>query len=101
MELGSWDASVLIAIVVFSIAELAVMIWGLVDLIKRPVAQVRWANKGVWGAINVLINTFVGTIIYFVFGRIPAPIDDSDGVGGADAAGTKRAVDSLYGGSDS
>ncbi len=94
------SAEVIVAVALLSIAQLAVMIWGLVDLFKRPIEQVRWANKWIWAAIIVLVNTFIGTIAYFVFGRIPAVVDEVTGVSGVDPNRTQNAVDSLYGGSD-
>ena len=100
MEISELGSGVVIAIVVLSVAQLAVMIWGLIDLIKRPVAQVRWNNKWIWAAIIVLINSFIGTILYFVAGRIPAVVDDAGAPSAVDADKTQRAVDSLYGGSD-
>lgn len=48
------------------ILQLALMIFALVDLIKRE--KVTGGNKLIWGAIIVFINT-IGPIVYFVFGR--------------------------------
>ena len=100
MDISELSTSVIVVIAVLSIAQLAVMIWGLVDLIKRPIEQIRWNNKWIWAAIIVLINSFIGTIVYFVAGRIPAVVDDAGAPSAVDADKTQRAVDSLYGGSD-
>jgi hypothetical protein len=54
------------AIVVLAIVQFSLLAAALLDLRRRPAAQVR-GGKGRWAAIS-LIN-FVGPIAYFVAGR--------------------------------
>lgn len=48
------------------IIELGLMVFALVDLVRRR--NVRGGNKWVWGVIIVVIE-IIGPIIYFVAGR--------------------------------
>lgn len=54
------------------VLELALLIFALVDLVKRE--KVRGGNKVVWAIIIVIIN-IIGPIIYLVFGRLENPVD--------------------------
>ena len=46
--------------------QLALMIWALVDLIRRR--KVKWLPKFAWALIVILVNLF-GPIAYLLFGR--------------------------------
>lgn len=46
--------------------QLGLMIFALVDLIKRE--KVKGGNKVVWALVIVLIN-IIGPIVYLIFGR--------------------------------
>ena len=46
--------------------QLALMIWALVDLIRRK--KVKWLPKFGWALIVILVNLF-GPIAYLLFGR--------------------------------
>ncbi len=46
--------------------QLALMIWALVDLIRRK--KVKWLPKFAWALIVILVNLF-GPIAYLLFGR--------------------------------
>ncbi len=46
--------------------QLALMIWALVDLIRRR--KVKWLPKFGWALIVILVNLF-GPIAYLLFGR--------------------------------
>jgi hypothetical protein len=48
------------------IIEIGLMVWALVDVVKRE--RVRGGNKVVWILIIVLVNLF-GPIVYFIWGR--------------------------------
>lgn len=101
MELNELGTGATIAIGLLVVLQIGVVIWALVDLFKRPAAQVRWGNKIVWAAVVILLsNSFIGPIVYFAFGRIPAVADENGAQTATDADRTQRAVDSLYGGSD-
>lgn len=56
------------------VIELGLLIFALVDLVKRE--HVRGGNKIVWVLVIVFIN-FFGPIIYLIFGR-QEKTDDSD-----------------------
>lgn len=46
--------------------QLALLVFALVDLVKRK--RVKGGNKILWGAIIILID-IIGPIIYLLFGR--------------------------------
>ncbi len=48
------------------IIQLALLVFALVDLVKRK--RVKGGNKILWGALIILID-IIGPIIYFLFGR--------------------------------
>ena len=48
------------------IIQLGLMVFALVDLVKRP--KVRGDNKWVWGLVIVFIN-IIGPVVYLVLGR--------------------------------
>lgn len=81
--------------------QLAVQVWALVDLTRRP--NVRFDRKWIWALIIIFGgNSFIGPIVYAAVGRT-APGEPSDaGVTTAqtDEDRTRRAVDSLYGGDE-
>jgi len=80
------------------VVQLAVQVWALVDLARRP--RVRFDKKWIWALIIIFLgNSFIGPIVYAAVGRnvtgeaaveggISAPRDEET---------TRRAVDSLYG----
>ncbi|MBW6468372.1 MAG: PLD nuclease N-terminal domain-containing protein [Coriobacteriia bacterium] len=80
------------------IVQVAVQVWALVDLARRP--RVRFDRKWIWALIIIFGgNSFIGPIVYAAIGRT-APGEGS-AAGGAvaqsDEGRTRRAVDSLYG----
>jgi hypothetical protein len=52
------------------IIELGLLIWALLDVIRRE--HVTGGNKVVWILIIVLVN-IIGPIVYFIFGRKEGP----------------------------
>ena len=54
------------------ILELALLIFALVDLLKRE--KVRGDNKIVWALVIIIVN-IIGPVIYFIFGRAEKKID--------------------------
>jgi len=48
------------------ILELALLIWALLDVLKRE--HVRGGNKTVWILVIVLFS-IIGPVVYFIFGR--------------------------------
>ena len=54
------------------ILELGLLIFAIVDLVKRE--SVRGGNKVIWALVIIIVN-FIGPIIYFIFGRSEKRID--------------------------
>ena len=58
------------------IVELALLVFALVDLMKR--SQMSQNTRIVWMLVIIFIN-IIGPIVYFIFGRKEQPIDsDTD-----------------------
>jgi hypothetical protein len=51
--------------------EIGLMVWALVDCVKRE--RVKGGNKAVWILVIVLVN-IIGPLIYFIFGREEASV---------------------------
>lgn len=58
----------LVALSVVVVVQLALDVVALLDLYRRPIEQVVFANKWIWVAIVLLVNT-IGAILYLVVGR--------------------------------
>lgn len=73
---------------------LALFLWALIDVIRRPQDRMRHLPKWAWVLIVVFGNT-LGQIVYLVIGRENAkPAEQTQG---ADRGTVDKAVDSLYG----
>lgn len=85
----------LIALVILEIIEIALLVYCIVDIARRPAVAImpKWA----WIVVIVLFN-LIGSIVYLVAGRAPAPApeprSEPEGVAGDRA---QAAVDLLYG----
>ena len=66
----------LVALGVLAVVQITLDVIALLDLYRRPIDQVVFANKWIWVAIVLLVNT-VGAIIYLVAGRKPAVIAEN------------------------
>jgi Phospholipase_D-nuclease N-terminal len=92
------SAPIAIAIIALGVMQLALQIWALVDLIKRPAPTQR---KGIFAAVIVL-GGLVGAIAYLAVGRSMLDAEARSearqraGEAGNDAA-RQRALDQLYG----
>lgn len=89
------------ALVALAVVQLIVMAVSLVDLARRP--RVRFDKKWIWAVVIVFLsNSFIGPILYFALGRnVPEEVDveaSDESARGTDR--TRRAVDTLYGGSE-
>lgn len=62
---------------VLAAAQITLNVFALVDLYRRPVAQVAFGNKWAWVAIILLVN-FVGAILYLAIGRTAPRIDGTE-----------------------
>jgi hypothetical protein len=60
------------------IVQLGLQIAALVSLIKRDKAQIRWNNKIVW-ALIIVFGEVIGSIVYFVLGRVEGEPDAGSG----------------------
>lgn len=87
-----WALAALVAL------QLAVQIWALVDLARRP--AVRFDAKWAWALLIIVFgSSFLGPILYAAIGRtVPQPADAVPGSAPmATGDRTRRAVDTLYG----
>jgi ABC-2 type transport system ATP-binding protein len=81
----------LAALIVLGVAEVALVVFCLVDLVRRP--AVLGDRKWLW-ALLIVLFAIPGSIIYLAVGRVPAPAaehrpeDESADRPGADAAAT-------------
>ena len=94
--LSSVPVWVLVVLGLLFVLEIALDVIALVDLYRRPADQLVFANKWVWLAIILLVNT-VGAIIYLVAGRKPAVATDDAAPPASTSAGTDDIADILYG----
>lgn len=69
------------AITIIGSAQVGLLASALVDLVRRPTAQVRGGRKWIWLPV-VLVNG-IGPLVYFAFGRrtsnAPADAEDREG----------------------
>ena len=75
------------------LAQLALMIWALVDVIKRPDDRIR-GPKWVW-VIIIVFGELIGPIVYLAVARLPETVDVAPQQAAADRVST--AADVLYG----
>lgn len=77
---------------------LALMLWALIDVIRRPADKMRYLPKWGWVLI-VLFGETLGQIVYLVVGRDTTPT--AAPTAGSDVAHARDIADALYGGSGS
>ncbi|WP_223692372.1 PLD nuclease N-terminal domain-containing protein [Leifsonia poae] len=95
LTLTSLPVGVLVILGVLALAELALDVFALVDLVRRPRERVALGNKWVWVAIIVLIN-LIGAILYLTIGRRPAtPVEQVPSAPGT--VSNRSVADALYG----
>jgi hypothetical protein len=88
----------LVVLAVLVVAEITLDVIALVDLNRRPVDQVIFANKWIWLAIILLVNSFsLGAIIYLLAARKPAVLTDDDAPPTSKSFGSDGIADLLYG----
>lgn len=83
-----------VALCVLAVVEVILDVIAMVDLYRRPAADVVFGNKWIWVVIVLLVNT-VGAIVYLVVARKPAILPE-----GATALPQVRSqdiADALYG----
>jgi hypothetical protein len=78
------------------LVQLTLQIVAIVDIARRPAGRVR-GNKWLW-VLVVIVLELLGPILYFGFGRLPAPAEDTGRAAVASDDAVERATDVLYGG---
>ncbi len=71
--LGGVDPAILLLIVPLIVVELALILFGIVDLLRDD-RRVRGGSKAVWAFIIVFVN-FIGPLVYFLVGREDGPVE--------------------------
>lgn len=84
----------LVALVVLGFLELALAVFCIVDIVRRP--MVLGERKWVWIVIAALFS-LVGSIIYLAIGRVQPPPPETRAEAGAAGGRVAAAADILYG----
>ena len=92
-SLTDLPTAVLVLLGIALLAQLALMIWALVDVIKRPDDRIRGA-KWLW-VIIIVFGELIGPIVYLAVARLPEAVDVARPTPTADRA--SAAADVLYG----
>ena len=83
-----------IVLVPVLVIAVGILLWALVDVIRRPQERMRYLPKWAWLLVVLLGNT-LGQIVYLVVGRDNSrPVSDRPGASADRAA---SAADALYG----
>ena len=86
----------LVTLGVVALAELVLDVIALVDLYRRPIAQVTLGNKWVWVVLIILIN-LIGSILYLAIGRKRASQSDHPQQPTEHRGNAASVADALYG----
>ena len=86
----------LVALGVLAVVQITLDVIALVDLYRRPVEQLVFANKWIWVAIILLANP-LGAILYLLIGRTPAVLAENAKPYAPPSVRTENVADSLYG----
>lgn len=76
--------------------ELGLLVWALIDLLKRSEERVAGGRKWVWILVVLLVNG-IGPIVYLAAGRKAAPVHDTSTDERRIGDRAKAAADALYG----
>jgi NADH:ubiquinone oxidoreductase subunit 6 (subunit J) len=87
---------VLVAVGVLAVVQITLDVIALLDLYRRPAAQVVFGNKWIWAAIVLLVN-LVGAILYLAAGRQPAATAENATPTASSSLTTENVADDLYG----
>ncbi len=87
----------MVAVVVLALAEVALLVFCLVDLVRRP--AVLGGRKWPWVLLLVLF-TIPGSIVYLAVGRVPAPAAEPGAPTDDEARDRTRAATTLLYGTD-
>lgn len=95
-DLSSLPVAVLVGLALLVVAQVVLDVVALVDLYRRPAAQVITGNKWIWLAVILLVNV-LGALLYLLVGR-KATVPASDvAPSTARPAPTESIADALYG----
>lgn len=86
----------LVALGILAVVQITLDVIALLDLYRRPVDQVVFANKWIWVAVILLVST-VGAIVYLAAARKPAVLTEGSAPPASTAVGTDKVADALYG----
>lgn len=95
-DLSSLPVAVVVVLAMLVVVQLALDVVALVDLYRRPAAQVVAGNKWIWLAVILLVNV-LGALLYLLVGRkatVPAP---DVAPSATRPAPTETIADALYG----
>jgi len=98
-DLSAIPVGALAALAVLAILQVALDVIALVDLYRRPVEQVAFANKWIWVAVILLVNT-IGPILYLAVARKPAVLAEGAAPPEPTSSHAESVADSLYGARD-
>jgi hypothetical protein len=84
---------IIAAVVLLGLVQVTLVVVALVDLYRRPVAQLTFGNKIAWAAIIILLN-ILGPILYFAAGRRRPP--EEDATASAPTIQPRDVADALY-----
>jgi len=85
----------LVALGVLAVVQITLDVIALVDLYRRPVERLVFANKWIWVAIVLLVST-VGAIIYLVIARKPDVLSENAAASSSPVR-TEDVAENLYG----
>ena len=95
-NVSTLPAGALAALVVLALVAITLDVIALLDLYRRPTSQVVFANKWIWIAIILLVNT-LGAIIYLAAARKPTVGPDDAPPPASKSLHTDNVADTLYG----
>ncbi|WP_212746974.1 PLD nuclease N-terminal domain-containing protein [Sinomonas gamaensis] len=84
---------IIAAVVLLALVQVTLVVVALVDLYRRPIAELTFGNKVVWAAVIILLN-ILGPILYFAAGRRRPPADDA--AAAAPSVNPRDVADALY-----
>ena len=98
-NLASLPVWLLVVLGAAALAEVVLDVIALVDLYRRPIAQVTSGNKWLWVILIILIN-LIGAVLYLAIGRKRTPQSDDPTQPGERRSDASSIADALYGARD-
>lgn len=93
MDLSTFPTWLVIAGVLLALVQVTLVVVALVDLYRRPAAQLAFGNKPLWAVIIILVN-IVGPVVYLAAGR-RRPFEGGEGPA-PPSARPSDVADALY-----